>query len=37
MVCLHISFDASVDGEPVDDEVPALDEPDEVDEAGDQT
>jgi len=32
MVCLHISFDASVEGEPDDDDVQVLDEPDEVEE-----
>ena len=34
MVCLHISFDASVDGESEDDDVQVLDESDEVEEAG---
>ncbi len=33
MVCLHNSFDVSVDGEPEDDDVQVLDEPDEVEEA----
>jgi hypothetical protein len=32
MVCLHISLDASVDGEPEDDDVQVRDEPDEVEE-----
>ena len=30
MVCLHISIDASVDGEPEDDDVDVLDESDDV-------
>ena len=34
MVCLHIPFDGSVDGESEDDDVQVLDEPDEVEEAG---
>jgi hypothetical protein len=33
MVCLHISLDASVDGEPEDGDVQVLDESDEVEEA----
>ncbi len=34
MVCLHISFDASVDAEPEDDDVvDVLDEADEVEDA----
>ena len=33
MVCLHISLDPSVDGEPEDDDVEVGDEPDEVEEA----
>lgn len=34
MVCLHISFDASVDGEPEEEDVQVLDESDEVEDAG---
>ena len=34
MVCLHISFDASVDGEPEEDNVDVLEETDEVEERG---
>lgn len=34
MVCLHISFEASVDGDPEDVDVDVLDESDEVEEAG---
>ena len=33
MVCLHISFDESVDAEPEDDDVQALDESDDAEEA----
>jgi hypothetical protein len=33
MVCLHISLDTSVDGDPEDDDVQVLDESDEVEEA----
>jgi hypothetical protein len=32
MVCLHISLDECADGEPEDDDVEVLDEPDEVEE-----
>jgi hypothetical protein len=34
MVCLHISLDESVDGEPGDGDVQVLDESDEVEETG---
>ena len=33
MVCLHISLDASLDGEPEGDDVDVLDESEEVEEA----